>query len=121
MAELHTYRSHRPPSGQDALVFSQLDGQPLHERNISRRDFRRVTGRAGLPRIRLYDLRHCAATLLVDQGTPVHIVQQRLGHSSPATTLRYYTHVLPDAERAAAETLAALLLNGVRDPGVSRG
>ena len=121
VADLKTYRDAQSLTGREALVFAQFEGKPLHERNISRRDFRRLTKRAGLPRIRLYDLRHCAATLLADQGTPVHIVQRRLGHSSPTTTLLYYTHVLPDTERAAAESLATRLLDGVLDPGVSRG
>ena len=103
------------------LVFSQPNGQPLHERNISRRDFRRVTKRAGLPRIRLYDLRHCNATHLADQGTPIHIVQRRLGHRSPMTTLKYYTHVLPDTERAAVDRLAERLLLSGREPEDSRG
>jgi integrase len=97
------------------LVFCQPNGQPLHERNISRRDFRNIMKRVGLPRIRLYDLRGCNATHLAEQGTPIHVVQRRLGHSNPATTLRYYTHVLPDAEREAATKLAA------RFAGDSRG
>ena len=67
------------------------DAKPLHAHNIGRRDFYRVAKRAGLSQIRLYDLRHCNATHPADQGTPVHIVQSRLGHRSP-TTLRYYTH-----------------------------
>lgn len=96
------------------LVFRQPEGKPLPAHNIGRRDFRRVAKRAGLPQIRLYDLRHCNATHLADQGTQVHIVQRRLGHRSPTTALRYYTHVIPDTERAAADRLADRLLG--RDP-----
>ncbi len=103
------------------LVFCQPNGLPLHERNLARRDFRRTAKHAGVPQIRLYDLRHCNATHLADQGTPVHIVQRRLGHSSPTTTLRYYTHVLADTERAAADRLADRLLGRHLDPGGSRG
>ena len=103
------------------LVFCQFSGRPLHERNIARRDFCRVAKRAGLRRIRLYDLRHCNATHLADQGTPIHVVQRRLGHSSPSTTLRYYTHVLPDTERAAVDRLAERLLGSGNGSGDSRG
>ena len=103
-----------------SLVFCQPNGRPLHERNIGRRDFRRVIARAGLPRIRLYDLRHCNATHLAEQGTPIHIVQRRLGHRSPTTTLKYYTHVIPATERAAADRLADRLLGYDQDTGISR-
>jgi len=91
------------------LVFCQPNGKPLHERNIQRRDFRRVTDGIGLPRIRLYDLRHCCATHLADQGTPVHIVQRQLGHSSPNVALRYYVHPLRDARQAVGELANRLL------------
>ena len=103
----------------DNLVFCQPNGRPLHERNIERRDFRRVTKRAGLPRIRLYDLRHCCASHLADQGTPVHIVQRQLGHSSPTVTLRYYIHPLRDAQQA-VDKLAARLLGPNPGAGNSR-
>jgi len=102
------------------LVFCQPNGKPLYERNIQRRDFCRVTTAAGLPRIRLYDLRHCNATLLADLGTPMHITQRRLGHRNPATTLRYYTHVIPATERAASDRLAERLLVRDSEPRISR-
>ena len=41
-----------------SLVFSQLDGKPLHGHNITQRDFRRVIKRAGIPHLRFHDLRH---------------------------------------------------------------
>src|SRR5437588_8357690 len=63
----------------------------------------------------LYHLRHCNATHLADQGTPVQIFQRRLGHRSPTTALRYCTHVIPDTERAAADRLADRLLGRASD------
>jgi integrase len=93
------------------LVFAQANGRPLHERNIYRRDFQRIIRRAKLPRIRLYDLRHCHATHLAEMGTPMHITQRRLGHRNPGTALRYYVHVLPGSDRQAAERLAARFIN----------
>lgn len=59
-------------------------------------------------RIRLHDLRHTHATLLLLAGVPLHVVSERLGHASPAFTARIYAHVLPKQDRAAAEAFAAL-------------
>jgi integrase len=103
------------------LVFCQPTGSPLHEHNLSQRDFLGVLRRAGLPRIRLYDLRHCHATFLAHQGTPVSVTQRRLGHTDPTTTLRYYIHDLPDLQKDAADRLATRLLGHDRDPEDSRG
>jgi integrase len=47
-----------------------------------------------LPDIRLYDLRHTHASLLLAAGTQVHVVARRLGHASPVMTLNVYAHVL---------------------------
>lgn len=119
--EQRTQQARRGEEYEDAgLVFCQPNGNPLHERNIYRRDFQRLARRAGLPPIRLYDLRHCNATHLADLGTPVHITQRRLGHRNATTALRYYTHVIPSSERAAADRLADHLLGQNPDPRISR-
>jgi integrase len=92
------------------LIFCQPNGKPLHEENIAGRAFKALIKKAGLPNIRLYDLRHCHATHGADAGIPIHVMQQRLGHRKPQTTLQYYTHVLPDADRAAADTIERRML-----------
>ncbi len=46
--------------------------------------------KAGVRRVRLHDGRHSAATMLLEDGTPVHIVSQMLGHSKPSITLDVY-------------------------------
>ena len=55
-----------------------------------------------IPRIRLHDLRHTHATLLLLAGTHPKVVQERLGHSSIAITLDTYSHVLPGLQEKAA-------------------
>jgi integrase len=65
--------------------------------------------RAGVPRVRLHDLRHVSASLDLASGTSVKAVAARLGHSDPSITLRTYAHLLPHEETAAAERLGALL------------
>jgi integrase len=64
---------------------------------------------AGVPRIRVHDLRHTAATLLLLAGTPAKIVSERLGHASIAITFDLYSHVLPDMQDQAADAMTALM------------
>ena len=68
----------------------------LHNRNAA------AQGCAILPEIRLHDLRHVHATLLLKAGVPVHVVADRLGHADPAITLRVYAHVLSGQANEAA-------------------
>jgi integrase len=91
------------------LVFCQANGKPLHAHNIVYRDFRRVIERAGLPRIRFHDLRHCHATHLLRAGVHPKVVQERLGHSQVRVTLDTYSHVLPGLQEEAVRRLERLL------------
>jgi hypothetical protein len=89
-------------------VFTWEDGRPLEPTGISSRFARRLKD-AGVPKIRLHDLRDTHATLLLKEGVPPHVVSQRLGHSSIAFTLQVYAHVLPGQQSEAAERVAALV------------
>lgn len=71
--------------------------------------FEQISYLAGLPPIRLHDLRHFAATLHLAAGVDIKIVQDMLGHSSRAITSDTYTTVLPEVARAGAEAAAALM------------
>jgi len=62
-----------------------------------------------LPFIRLHDLRHLHATLLLLEGVPVHVVANRLGHSDPAVTLLVYAHVLRESASGVAEVFAGAI------------
>jgi len=62
-----------------------------------------------LPLIRLHDLRHLYASLLLKAGVPVHVVAHRLGHADPSITLRVYAHVLDDQASQAATVFAEVL------------
>ncbi len=66
-------------------------------------------GDVPVPRIRLHDLRHTHATLLLRAGVPVHVVAARLGHSDPSVTLRVYAHVLGEQATGAAGAFAAMV------------
>ena len=63
---------------------------------------------AKLPHIRIHDLRHTSATLLLEQGVHPKVVQERLGHSPISMTLDTYSHVMPSMQKAAAQKLDEL-------------
>jgi integrase len=89
-------------------MFTRPDGRPVHPHSISQ-TFERIARRAGVPVIRLHDLRHTAGTLLIAAGVPVKVVSERLGHASPTFTIETYQHVLPGMQADAARTMEALL------------
>jgi integrase len=73
------------------------------------RSFDQYVRDAGLPKIRLHDLRHTHATLALEAGVHPKVVQERLGHATIAITLDIYSHAIPAMQEDAAETIAALL------------
>lgn len=91
------------------LVFCERDGRPLHPNRLTRTFHRRVRD-AGLPDIRLHDLRHTWATLALQTGVHPKVVQERLGHSSVSITLDIYSHVSAAMETDAANRVAALFM-----------
>lgn len=68
-----------------------------------------LLARARLPRIRLHDLRHTAATLMLGKGVHPKIVSEMLGHSTVGITLDLYSHVTPTMQRQADDDMDALL------------
>jgi integrase len=91
------------------LVFKSNLGGPIHESRLVGRHFKPMLRSAGLPNIRMYDLRHTAATLALSAGVSPKIVSEQLGHASVAFTLEVYSHVLPHMQETAAMKVEALL------------
>jgi integrase len=89
------------------VVFCDELGAPLHPDRFSR-TFQRATKRAGVPLIRLHDLRHTWATLALQAGVHPKVVSERLGHATTAITLDIYSHVQPTLDAEAAGTVANL-------------
>jgi len=87
-------------------------GMPHSIRNLLRRHFKPILKRAGLPDIRLYDIRHTCATLLLAAGENPKVVSERLGHASIVLTLDVYSHVLPTMQQGATEKLEKILKKG---------
>jgi integrase len=100
------------------LVFTNETGGPVDRHNLANRSFRRILKAAELPVIRLYDLRHTAATLALAAGVPIKVVSEMLGHASSALTMDVYSHVLPHMQDDAAARMEALLW-GQRETGTA--
>ena len=90
------------------LVFTTTIGTPLDERNV-RRVFKAMLEAAGLPALRIHDLRHTTATLLLTQEVHPRVVMETLGHSQISLTLDTYSHVLPGLQAEAAHRMQEAL------------
>jgi len=90
------------------LIFPSRIGTPVVSSNL-RRSFRKLLAESGLPKIRFHDLRHTAASLMLNYGIPVIIVSRRLGHAKPSITLDVYGHLIPSKQEEAAALMDELL------------
>jgi integrase len=94
---------------ENGLIFASETGEPINRHNLTRRSFRPLLKRAGLPEIRFHDLRHTCATLLLTRNVNPKIVSEMLGHSTIAITLDTYSHVLPNMRDQAAAAMEEAL------------
>jgi integrase len=89
-----------------ALVFTSPQGQPLRNTNFRRQVWYRAVAEAGLPDgLRIHDLRHTCASLLISQGAHPKAIQTVLGHSSITVTMDRYGHLFPSDMEALAAAL----------------
>jgi integrase len=95
----------------DALVFPALSGGPQSPDAFSA-EWRDAADKIGLVGIPLYSLRHTHASLLIDKGVDVVTISKRLGHASPAITLKVYAHLFRKDDGKAAEAINRALLEG---------
>lgn len=93
---------------ETGLIFTTGNGTPIHPRNLVR-DFKQLLKDAGLPSIRFHDLRHTAASLLLNQDIPVITVSRRLGHARASITLDVYGHLIPSMQSEVAELIDDLV------------
>ena len=100
------------------LIFRSGTGSPLKQRNV-KREFRRLLEAAGIRPIRLYDLRHTAATLAVAAGVSVKVISDQLGHASISFTLERYSHVLPSIQDEAAARVERMLMGSLSDASIA--
>lgn len=101
----------------DAFVFSpELDGSIPYRPDTVTSLFIRVRDHVGAPDVRLHDLRHFTATQLIAANIDIRTVAERLGHSDPSMTLRVYSHVLEERDKAAAAIMGQVLGPGPSAP-----
>jgi integrase len=93
---------------EEDLVFTRQDGRAI-DPNYCRKYFSKLLENAKLPHVRLHDLRHTFATLLLEAGEHPKVVQELLGHSNISTTLDLYSHVVPSMKTRAASTINGIL------------
>jgi integrase len=94
----------KPNQRVDGLIFQTSNKTPVAPRNLIRH-FKQVIGEAGLPNIRFHDLRHTAATILLQQDVPPKKVQELLGHSTIVLTLDTYSHIIPSMHSETADKM----------------
>ena len=98
-----------PDYASHNLVFTIPGGGPVDVDNLRRRDFARLVESAGVPRVRLHDLRHGFASLLLGAGFDLKLVSDLMGHSTVSTTADVYGHLALGPKREAANVLGRLL------------
>jgi integrase len=112
MRSLSEHKRHqaedRMLAGQDwqqlELVFARYDGLPLKLDEV-RKSLDGALKAAGLKRVRLYDLRHSCASILMASGINPKIVAERLGHTSTGITMDTYSHLSPGMQQQATDRL----------------
>ena len=92
---------------EHGLVFASSIGTPVEPRNVNRR-WDELRRRAGLDWLRLHDLRHGCATLLLAKNVPDRVIMEVLGHAEIGVTMNTYAHVLPVLRQEAADAMDEL-------------
>ena len=106
---------------EHGLVFTSEVGTPVDPDNFSHA-FSRLCESAGLGHWHPHELRHSGASLMLAQGTPLHVVSEVLGHASIAITKDVYGHLVEGDERDAAESMTGVLFGArSRRRGSQRG
>jgi integrase len=86
-------------------VFCSENGGCLDKSNLRKRVFYRTLDKAGLRRVRIHDLRHTYASLLIQQGESLAYIRDQLGHHSIQVTVDIYGHLVPGGNKAAVDRL----------------
>jgi integrase len=91
----------------DALLISDIDGNPWQQRQTSTL-WQRFAEKIGMPEITFHALRHTHASQLIDAGVDIVTISKRLGHAKPDITLRVYSHLFRKDDSKAAAAINAL-------------
>lgn len=97
------------------LVFTTADGDPVHYTSAGN-DFKRILEKLGIEKRRHYDLRHSAASYLINQGAELRDVMEQLGHSQISLTANTYSHLFAERKRSLAVGMGNFLRQGQKPP-----
>jgi integrase len=101
---MHIAATGRNGADADSPLFTSPEGKALHHSNFRRRVFMPACSKAGLEGITFHDLRRTHATMLVAEGHDAKVVQERMGHISISTTLKFYAKATMEGKVKAAGT-----------------
>lgn len=99
----------RPAPVPTDWIFTNEQGNAVDPDNFRKRVWPKLLEKAGLRAIRIHDLRHTFASLLIGQGESLAYVREQMGHHSIALTVDTYGHLVPGGNRAAVDRLASRL------------
>ena len=99
----------RVSAGPEDLLFTSSSGGPVRGSNFRRRVWKPAVMAIGHENLRIHDLRHTCASLLIDAGASLVDVAAHLGHENPTTTLKYYGHLTPGSGEAIAQKLDSII------------
>jgi len=90
------------------VIFPSLIGTPMRQVNLYN-NFKRIIRQLGLPDIRFHDLRHTAASIMLNHNVPVDVVSKRLGHAKVSITLNVYAHLIPESQKNVGQLMDDLI------------
>lgn len=113
---LNDHLVHQPDTNPSSLVFTASNGAPLRNSNFSKYVWKPALEAAGAPDgLRIHDLRHTAAALMIAEGAHPEKIKRHLGHSSIIVTMDVYGHLFPADDEALAERLHDRRLRALAD------
>ncbi|MGE0825512.1 MAG: tyrosine-type recombinase/integrase [Candidatus Binatia bacterium] len=102
-------------------VFISTERNPIDQANFHNRVWRKLLAKAGLRYIRVHDLRHTFASLLIQNGESLAYVKEQMGHHSIKITVDTYGHLVPGGNKAAVDRLDNLETATIRNPDATDG
>ena len=106
---------------KNSLIFPIEAGQPINYSNMMNRVYLPALMKAEIKKIRLHDLRHTTASLMIEQGENIKYIQSQLGHSSPTVTLNVYAHLMKPTNQEAACRLENTIFESTGSKPVANG
>jgi integrase len=103
----------------DDLLFADAEGKPIAP-GVLGHNFARIAKRAGSENVRLHDLRHTFASLMLLRGAKPKVISEALGHSSVAFTMDVYSHIIEGMQSEAITLLDGVLPQGINGIGKTK-